>query len=67
MGYATHDDQNGPWADGVFPTTFNVDPNGRRGSAALVYLLPRPSAPGVNFSLITAANYHDATRTCPDR
>jgi 5-(hydroxymethyl)furfural/furfural oxidase len=40
MGYAMHEDQNGPWADGVFPTTFNVDPNGTRGSAALVYLSP---------------------------
>ena len=40
MGYAMQDDQNGVWADGVFPTTFNVDPNGRRGSAALVYLSP---------------------------
>jgi 5-(hydroxymethyl)furfural/furfural oxidase len=40
MGYATQEDQNGTWADGVFPTTFNVDPNGRRGSAALVYLSP---------------------------
>ena len=40
MGYAMHEDQNGAWADGVFPTTFNVDPNGTRGSAALVYLSP---------------------------
>jgi 5-(hydroxymethyl)furfural/furfural oxidase len=40
MGYAMQEDQNGTWADGVFPTTFNVDPNGRRGSAALVYLSP---------------------------
>ena len=40
MGYAMQDDQNGTWADGVFPTTFNVDPSGRRGSAALVYLSP---------------------------
>ena len=40
MGYALHEDQNGAWADGIFPTTFNVDPNGRRGSAALVYLSP---------------------------
>ena len=40
MGYAMHEDQNGTWTDGVFPTTFNVDPNGRRGSAALVYLSP---------------------------
>jgi 5-(hydroxymethyl)furfural/furfural oxidase len=41
MGYAMQEDQNGPWTDGVFPTTFNVDPNGRRGSAALVYLSPQ--------------------------
>ena len=38
MGYAMREDQNGTWADGVFPTTFNVDPQGTRGSAALVYL-----------------------------
>lgn len=40
MGYAIKQDQNGPWTDGVFPTTYNVDPKGRRGSAALVYLSP---------------------------
>jgi 5-(hydroxymethyl)furfural/furfural oxidase len=40
MGYAMQEDQNGAWADGVFPTTFNVDQQGRRGSAALVYLSP---------------------------
>jgi 5-(hydroxymethyl)furfural/furfural oxidase len=40
MGYAFQDDQNGPWSDGVFPTTFNVDADGRRGSAALKYLSP---------------------------
>ena len=40
MGYAMHEDQNGAWTDGVFPTTFNVDPHGTRGSAALVYLSP---------------------------
>jgi len=40
MGYAMQEDQNGSWADGVFPTTFNVDQQGRRGSAALVYLSP---------------------------
>ena len=28
-GLCQQDDQNGPWADGVFPTTINVDPNGR--------------------------------------
>jgi 5-(hydroxymethyl)furfural/furfural oxidase len=38
MGYAMQEDQNGTWADGVFPTTFNVDQQNRRGSAALVYL-----------------------------
>ncbi len=50
MGYAMHEDQNGPWTDGIFPTTFNVDLNGRRGSAALVYLSPevrkRPNLTG---------------------
>jgi len=40
MGYVMQDDQNGPWADGVFPTTFNVDSDNRRGSAALKFLSP---------------------------
>jgi 5-(hydroxymethyl)furfural/furfural oxidase len=40
-GYEMREDQNGVWADGVFPTTYNVDPQGRRGSAALVYLSPK--------------------------
>ena len=30
MGYAEHEDQNGPWVDGVFPTTINLDEHGRR-------------------------------------
>lgn len=38
MGYAMQDDQNGVWTDGVFPTALNVDAQGHRGSAALVYL-----------------------------
>lgn len=38
MGYTMQDDQNGVWTDGVFPTALNMDPQGRRGSAALVYL-----------------------------
>ncbi len=45
MGYAFQEDQNGPWSDGVFPTTFNVDADGRRGSAALKYLSPEVRAP----------------------
>ncbi len=40
MGYAMQEDQNGPWADGVFPTAINVDQEGHRGSAATVYLSP---------------------------
>ena len=40
MGYTMQDDQNGPWTDGVFPTTFNVDSDNRRGSAALKFLSP---------------------------
>src|SRR5690348_3876440 len=40
MGYEMHEDQNGTWADGVFPTTFNVDADNRRGSAALKFLSP---------------------------
>ena len=40
MGYKLQDDQNGLWADGIFPTTHNVDDDGRRASAAVVYLTP---------------------------
>jgi len=40
MGYKMLDDQNGEWADGVMPTTHNVDDAGRRASAAVVYLTP---------------------------
>ena len=52
MGYPMLPDQNGAWVDGVFPTTVNVDQQGRRGSAAVVYLSPevrrRP-----NLSILT--------------
>jgi 5-(hydroxymethyl)furfural/furfural oxidase len=37
-GYASHEDQNGPWEDGVFPIATNLDENGRRASAATSYL-----------------------------
>ena len=40
MGYAQQDDQNGPWVDGVFPTSINLDQHGRRASTALAYLSP---------------------------
>ena len=40
MGYPMLDDQNGVWADGVIPTTYNVDDEGRRASAAVAYLTP---------------------------
>ena len=40
MGYDMQDDQNGVWRDGIFPTAMNMDRQGRRGSAALVYLTP---------------------------
>jgi 5-(hydroxymethyl)furfural/furfural oxidase len=40
MGYAMQEDQNGPWLDGVYPTTINIDQHGRRASAAVVYLSP---------------------------
>jgi 5-(hydroxymethyl)furfural/furfural oxidase len=39
-GYAMHEDQNGPWLDGVYSTTINIDDDGRRASAAVVYLSP---------------------------
>jgi 5-(hydroxymethyl)furfural/furfural oxidase len=47
MGYAMQEDQNGTWADGVFPTTFNVDQQGRRGSAARVFVARGASVIGV--------------------
>lgn len=37
-GYASHDDQNGAWEDGVFPITVNLDEDGRRASTATAYL-----------------------------
>ena len=37
-GYASRDDQNGAWQDGVFPITVNLDEEGRRASAATAYL-----------------------------
>jgi 5-(hydroxymethyl)furfural/furfural oxidase len=40
MGYPMLEDQNGVWADGVIPTTYNVDDQGRRASAAVTYLRP---------------------------
>lgn len=33
-------DQNGPWRDGIFPTSVNLDEHGRRASAATTYLRP---------------------------
>jgi 5-(hydroxymethyl)furfural/furfural oxidase len=39
----------------VFPTTFNVDPNGRRGSAALVYLSPEVRR-RVNLTVLTGSS-----------
>ena len=40
MGYAKQDDQNGPWVDGVYPTSINLDQHGRRAGTALAYLSP---------------------------
>ncbi len=37
-GYASHDDQNGAWEDGVFPIAVNLDNHGHRASAATAYL-----------------------------
>jgi 5-(hydroxymethyl)furfural/furfural oxidase len=37
-GYASHDDQNGPWEDGVFPIATNLDEEGHRASTATAYL-----------------------------
>ena len=37
-GYASHDDQNGKWEDGVFPIATNLDEHGHRASTATAYL-----------------------------
>jgi 5-(hydroxymethyl)furfural/furfural oxidase len=37
-GYASHDDQNGVWEDGVFPIAVNLDEHGQRASTATAYL-----------------------------
>lgn len=37
-GYASQDDQNGTWKDGVFPITVNLDEDGKRASTATAYL-----------------------------
>jgi 5-(hydroxymethyl)furfural/furfural oxidase len=37
-GYASHDDQNGRWEDGVFPIAVNLDEHGERASTATAYL-----------------------------
>ncbi len=39
-GYASHDDQNGAWEDGVFPIAVNLDEHGHRASTATAYLTP---------------------------
>lgn len=41
MGYPMQEDQNGPWADGIFPTACNLDDAGRRASVAVAYLTPQ--------------------------
>ena len=38
MGHARRADQNGPWEDGVMPTSVNLDENWRRVSTATGYL-----------------------------
>ena len=38
MGYARRADQNGPWEDGVMPTSVNLDEDWRRVSTAIGYL-----------------------------
>jgi 5-(hydroxymethyl)furfural/furfural oxidase len=40
MGFEAQEDQNGQWADGVFPTTHNLDQQGRGAGAAWAYLSP---------------------------
>jgi 5-(hydroxymethyl)furfural/furfural oxidase len=57
MGYPMRDDQNGSWEDGVFPNAINLDAEGHRASAALVYLSPavrrRP-----NLTILTMTMLH---------
>jgi 5-(hydroxymethyl)furfural/furfural oxidase len=38
QGFASHEDQNGLWEDGVYPITVNLDRAGARTSTATVYL-----------------------------
>lgn len=37
-GFASRNDQNGAWQDGVFPIAVNLDPQGHRASVATTYL-----------------------------
>lgn len=37
-GFASREDQNGAWEDGVFPIAVNLDASGRRASVATAYL-----------------------------
>lgn len=37
-GFASREDQNGTWEDGVYPITVNLDDEGRRAGAATAYL-----------------------------
>ena len=38
QGFASHEDQNGVWEDGVFPIAVNLDDHGHRASVATAYL-----------------------------
>ena len=53
-GLGQVDDQNGPWACGMIPTSVNIDESGQRASTAVAYLTDavrrRP-----NLSLLTGA------------
>ena len=43
-GLCEHEDQNGPWVDGVFPTSINLDQHGRRASTAAGVSITRGSS-----------------------
>lgn len=63
MGYPMLEDQNGAWADGIIPTTYNVDDQGRRASAAVMYLSPdvrrRPNLRIATETLVAGLLFED--------
>jgi 5-(hydroxymethyl)furfural/furfural oxidase len=62
QGYPARVDQNGPWEDGVMPTSVNLDENWRRVSTATGYLTPEVRARG-NLTVLAR---HQARRLLID-